>query len=77
MIAIPTSENEFALSSTLCYTINMRMGRPKKPARERKSRLIALRLTPAEQKKVEERARRSRMSLSQFIRVKLGLRGGL
>jgi hypothetical protein len=62
-------------SQTFCYTINMRMGRPKKLARERQSHLIALRLTPAEHKKLEQRARHSQLSLSQFIRIRLGLRG--
>jgi predicted HicB family RNase H-like nuclease len=51
------------------------MGRPKKLARERQSHLIALRLTPAEHKKLEQRARQSQLSLSQFIRIRLGLRG--
>jgi len=51
------------------------MGRPKKLARERQSHLIALRLTPAEHKKLEQGAWQSGLSLSQFIRIRLGLRG--
>ena len=36
-----------------------RMGRPKKLAKERQSHLIALRLNPAEHKKLEQVARKS------------------
>jgi len=52
-----------------------RMGRPKKSAKERSSHLIALRLTPAEHKTLEQAAKRSKLSISDYIRAKLGLRG--
>jgi len=51
------------------------MGRPKKSAKERSSHLIALRLTPAENKTLEQAAERSKLSISNYIRAKLGLRG--
>jgi len=53
----------------------MRMGRPRMPAKDRQTHLIALRLTPAEHKKLEQGAQQSGLSLSQFIRITLGLRG--
>jgi predicted HicB family RNase H-like nuclease len=52
-----------------------KMGRPKKPAKERSSHLIALRLTPAEHKALEEAAEKSKLSVSNYIRTKLSLRG--
>jgi uncharacterized protein (DUF1778 family) len=52
-----------------------RMGRPKKSAKERSSHLIALRLTPAEHKALEQAAEKGGLSLSNFIRTKLNLRG--
>jgi hypothetical protein len=59
-----------------CYTISMpKMGRPKMLARERQSDLIALRLTPAERRELEEAARSAKVTISKFIRLKLGLRG--
>jgi hypothetical protein len=62
--------------STFCYTINMtKMGRPKKPAKERSSQLIALRLTSAEHKSLEQAADKAKLSVSDYIRTKLGLRG--
>jgi predicted HicB family RNase H-like nuclease len=51
------------------------MGRPKKPAKERSSHLIALRLTPGEHKTLEQAAEKSKLSVSNYIRLKLGLRG--
>jgi uncharacterized protein (DUF1778 family) len=52
-----------------------RMGRPKKSAKERSSHLIALRLTPAEYKELERAAERAKLSISDYIRIKLALRG--
>ena len=52
-----------------------KMGRPKKPAKERSSRLIALRLTSAEYKSLEHAAEKAKSSVSDYIRTKLGLRG--
>jgi len=61
---------------TICYTLTMaKMGRPKKPAKARSSHLIALRLTPAEHKDLEQAAEKSRLSVSKYIRLKLGFRG--
>ena len=59
---------------TLCYTFNMRMGRPRMLAKERQSHLIALRLTPAEHRKLEQLARKSGLSLSEFVRQALGFK---
>jgi uncharacterized protein (DUF1778 family) len=53
----------------------VRMGRPKKAASERQSKLIALRLKPAEIKTLERAASKARLSLSDYIRQKLDLRG--
>jgi uncharacterized protein (DUF1778 family) len=50
------------------------MGRPKKAAKERSSHLIALRLTPAEHKLLEQAAQKAHISISDFIRKKLNLR---
>jgi predicted HicB family RNase H-like nuclease len=44
-------------------------------AKERSSHLIALRLTPAEHKTLEQAAERSKLSLSNYIRTRLRLRG--
>jgi len=52
-----------------------KMGRPKKPAKERSSHLIALRLTAAEHKTLEQAAGKAQLSVSDYIRHKLGLRG--
>jgi uncharacterized protein (DUF1778 family) len=51
-----------------------KMGRPVMKAKERSSVLIALRLKPAEHKTLEQAAERSKLTLSNYIRVKLGLR---
>jgi hypothetical protein len=65
-------------SMTFCYTLSMtKMGRPKKPAKERSSQLIALRLTSAEHKSLEQAAEKAKLSVSDYIRTKLGLRGEL
>jgi len=52
-----------------------KMGRPAMKAKERSSHLIALRLTPAEHTILEQAAERSKLSISNFIRAKLGFRG--
>ena len=52
-----------------------RMGRPQKQATERLSHLIALRLKPAEYKTLEKTAQKLDLSVSKYIRLKLGLRG--
>jgi uncharacterized protein (DUF1778 family) len=52
----------------------MVMGRPKKKAAERASQLIALRLTAIERKMLERFAKDADLSVSDFIREKLGLR---
>jgi uncharacterized protein (DUF1778 family) len=44
-------------------------------AKERSSHLVALRLTPAEHKTLEHAANNSKLSISNYIRTKLGLRG--
>jgi len=52
-----------------------KMGRPKKPAKERSSHLIALRLTPVEHTTLKQAAEKSRLSISDYIRLKIDLRG--
>ena len=52
-----------------------KMGRPKKAPKERSSHLVALRLTPAEHKLLEQAAEKARLSVSDYIRLKVGLRG--
>ena len=44
-------------------------------AKERSSHLVALRLTPDEHKALEHAAEKSKLSVSNYIRLKLGLRG--
>jgi len=62
--------------SIICYTLTMpKMGRPKKPAKERSSHLIALRVTPVERQALEQSATKAGLSLSKYIRLKLELRG--
>ncbi len=53
----------------------MKRGRPAKLARDRQSKMINVRLTPAEYKKVEDVAAVEHMSLSDYIRQLLGFRG--
>jgi predicted HicB family RNase H-like nuclease len=53
-----------------------KMGRPVMKAKERSSHLIALRVTPEEHKHLEQAAERSKLSVSNYVRTKLGLRGG-
>jgi predicted HicB family RNase H-like nuclease len=51
-----------------------KMGRPKMQARERRSHLIMLRLTPAEHGKLERLARKSGLSVSDYVRRALGFK---
>lgn len=61
---------------TICYTLTMaKMGRPKKPAKARSSHLIALRLTPSEHNDLELASKKAKRSVSDYIRLKLNLRG--
>jgi hypothetical protein len=53
----------------------VKMGRPKLPAKQRSSQVIALRLTSAEFKSLEQTAAKAKLSVSDYIRTKLGLRG--
>ena len=52
-----------------------KIGRPKKLAKEKSSHLIALRLTPAEHKALEQASEKAKLSVSDYIRFKLNLRG--
>jgi hypothetical protein len=52
----------------------VKMGRPVMKAKDRSSRLVALRLTPAEYKTLEQAAGRSKLTISNYLRFKLGLR---
>ncbi len=51
----------------------MKLGRP--PASERQSRQIALRLTKTEYAKLEHAAKKAKLTVSDYIREELGLRG--
>jgi mobilization protein NikA len=62
-------------SQLLCITLSVKIGRPTLPARERQSRLVALRFTPDELREVKQAAKAAKLSVSQYIRMKLGLRG--
>lgn len=53
----------------------VKIGRPTMKAKERSSHLIALRLKPDEHKSLERAAERAKLSISNYIRAKLGLRG--
>jgi len=53
----------------------VKMGRPKLPAKERASHVIALRLTPTEDKVLQQLAKDSGLSVRDYIRTKLKLRG--
>jgi len=50
-----------------------KMGRPRKPAKQRSSHLIAIRVTAAEYSKLKHAAGKGKVS--DYIRRKLGLRG--
>jgi predicted HicB family RNase H-like nuclease len=52
-----------------------RTGRPPKRAKERQSHLIALRLKPAEYRALEQAAKKASLSVSEYIRQTLKLRG--
>jgi uncharacterized protein (DUF1778 family) len=52
-----------------------KLGRPPIAVKERQSHLIALRLKPAEYKAIESAAQKSGLSVSEYIRKTLGLRG--
>jgi predicted HicB family RNase H-like nuclease len=52
-----------------------KMGRPAIPAKKRSSHLIALRLTAAEHKALKKAAEKSAVSISDYIRTKLNVRG--
>jgi hypothetical protein len=45
-----------------------RMGRPPKAKSERKSRMVRLRMSAAEYRKVEEKAKAAGLSVSEFLR---------
>jgi len=53
----------------------VKTGRPKLPAKERQSHLIAIRLTPAEYRELERAARAAELTVSGYVRRKLDLRG--
>ena len=61
---------------SICYTESMaKMGRPTKALKDRSSHLIALRLKPSEHKALEQAAAKAGLSVSDYIRSKLNLRG--
>jgi len=51
-----------------------KIGRPTIPAKDRSSRVIALRLTPAEEKTLQQQANKSGLRVGDYIRTKLKLR---
>ena len=51
------------------------MGRPAKLARDKQSEIVGVRFTPAERKAFDRAAKKADLSLSNYIRKKLGLRG--
>jgi hypothetical protein len=58
---------------TFWYTISMRMGRPPKPPSEVRSLVIPLRLTRAEWRELQKRAKENGLPVSEYIRTKLNL----
>jgi predicted DNA-binding protein len=50
------------------------MGRPKLLAKKRQSQLIAIRLTPAEHKRLEQLSKKSKVSVSAYVRRALGFK---
>jgi len=50
-------------------------GRPPIPDAKRQKHLIALRLTEAEYKQVDQAATKAGLSLSEYVRQQLGVRG--
>jgi len=53
----------------------VKTGRPKLPAKERQSHLIAIRFTPAEHQELERAAQAAKLTVSEYVRRKLSLRG--
>jgi hypothetical protein len=45
-----------------------RMGRPLKPETQKKSRLVQLRMSGAEYRKLAEKAKKAGLSISEFLR---------
>ena len=54
---------------------NYGMARPTKSAKDRQSEIVGVRFTPAERKAFDKAAKKAGLSLSSYIRHKLGLRG--
>jgi predicted HicB family RNase H-like nuclease len=54
----------------------VKKGRPRMADKDRSGRLIALRLTSDEHKCLEKAAAKAKLSVSEYVRTKLGLRGG-
>lgn len=52
-----------------------KIGRPTIAPKDRASRVITLRMTPAEEKTLQRMAKEARLSVGEFIRTKLNLRG--
>jgi predicted HicB family RNase H-like nuclease len=50
------------------------MGRPPKAPNQRQSKMVAVRVTPAERKELEAAAKRLKLSLTDYLRKKLELR---
>lgn len=48
-----------------------RMGRPPKPATERKSTVLRIRLTAAEYRRLERKARKQGLTVSEYARLRL------
>jgi hypothetical protein len=55
----------------------MKMGRPRKLARERQSQIVGVRLTAAERNILERAARKAGLSLSDHVRQVLRLKRNL
>jgi len=52
-----------------------KMGRPPKPAEQKQTRQLALRLTATEYAKLERAAKKAKLTISDYVRDELGLRG--
>lgn len=48
--------------------VKKRMGRPPKAKAERKSRMVRLRMSDADYRRLEEKAKRAGLSVSEFLR---------
>lgn len=57
----------------LCLTITT-VPRPIKPAKDRQSEIVGVRLTPSERKAFDKAAKKAGLSLSNYIRKKLGVK---